>query len=143
MLGAVPTMIFFLLLVFAYGFLVRRPLDKVLAERRARTSGAVEQARAAITAAEAKTAEYEEQLRRARSEIVAAREKRLKQWAAEREQALAEARTVTTEKVNAAKVEIEQSVTMARKQIEGMSAELSEQIVRAVMPAGARPEAAQ
>ena len=142
-LGSVPTMIFFLLLVVAYGFLVRRPLDKVLAERRARTSGAVEQARASIAAAEGKTAEYEEQLRRARSEVVAAREKRLKQWAAEREQALTEARAVTTEKVNAAKAEIEQSVAMAGKQIEGMSAELSEQIVRAVMPAGTRPEAAQ
>ena len=46
---------FFILLVAAYGLLVRRPLDKVLAERRARTSGAVEQARGAMAAAEAET----------------------------------------------------------------------------------------
>jgi hypothetical protein len=45
--------------------------------------------------------------------------------------------------VKAAKVEIDQSVTMARRQIEEVSAELSEQILRAVMPAGTRPEAAQ
>jgi hypothetical protein len=45
--------------------------------------------------------------------------------------------------VKAAKGEIEQSVAIAQLQIEGMSAELSEQIVRAVMPAGTRPEAAQ
>ena len=40
-LGSVPTIVFFVLLVIAYGYLVRRPLDKVLAERRARTVGAV------------------------------------------------------------------------------------------------------
>jgi len=142
-LGAVPTIVFFLLLVAAYVVLVRRPLDQVLGERRARTTGAVEQARAAIADAEAKTADYEEKLRRAKAEIFAAREKRLKQWSAEREQALVEARGATSEKVNAAKAEIEQSVAVARRQIEGMSAELSEQILRAVLPAGTRPEAAQ
>jgi F-type H+-transporting ATPase subunit b len=142
-LGAVPTMILFLMLVAAYGLLVRRPLERVLAERRARTSGAVEQARNAISEAEAKTAGYEESLRRARAELFAAREKRMKQWSAERDRALAEARAGTTEKVQAAKAEIEQSVAVAQLQIEEMSAELSEKILRAVMPAGTRPEAAQ
>jgi F-type H+-transporting ATPase subunit b len=142
-LGSVPTVILFLLLIVAYGFLVRRPLDRVLAERRARTSGAVEQARGAISEAEAKTFDYEERLRKAKTEIYGAREKRLKQWQVERDQALAEARTATSEKVQAAKAEIEQSVTIARRQIEDMSAELSDQIMRAVMPAEARPEAAQ
>lgn len=143
MLGAVPTMVLFVLLIVAYGLLVRRPLDRVLAERRVRTTGAVEQAHDAIAQAEAKTAEYEDSMRRAKSEIFAAREKRMKQWAAERDQALAEARAATMEKVQAAKSEIDQSVAVARRQIEGMSAELSEQILRAVMPAGTRPEAAQ
>ena len=142
-LGSVPTMIFFLLLVIAYGFLVRRPLDKILAERRARTIGAVEQARASISAAEAKTAEYEDRLRQARAAIFADRDKRLKQWATERDQALSEARAITSEKVKAGKAEIDQSVVMARRQIEEMSAELSEQILRAVMPSGTQPEAAQ
>ncbi|HEV2618384.1 MAG TPA: ATP synthase F0 subunit B [Acidobacteriaceae bacterium] len=142
-LGSVPTMVLFLILVAAYGFLVRRPLDAVLAERRARTTGAVEQARGAIAQAEAKTAEYEDKLRRAKTEIYAAREARVKQWAAERDKALGEARAATGAKVQAAKSEIEQSVVAARRQIEGMSVELSEQIMRAVLPGGARPEAAQ
>jgi F-type H+-transporting ATPase subunit b len=142
-LGSVPTMVFFTLLVIAYSLLVRRPLDRILAERRARTTGAVEQARASISAAEARTAEYEDRLRQARAEIFAAREKLLKQWNREREQALAEARTATAEKVKAGKAEIDQSVAIARRQIEGASAELSEQILRAVMPAGTRPEVAQ
>jgi F-type H+-transporting ATPase subunit b len=142
-LGSVPTMIFFLLLVIAYGLLVRRPLERILAERRTRTTGAVDNARASISAAEAKTAEYEDRLRQARAQIFAEREKRLKQWTTERDQALAEARAATAEKVKAGKAEIDQSVTMARRQIEEMSSELSEQILRAVMPAGTRPEAAQ
>jgi F-type H+-transporting ATPase subunit b len=142
-LGSVPTMVLFILLVVAYGVLVRRPLDRVLAERRARTSGAVEQAGVAISVAEAKTAEYEDRLRKAKAEVYAAREQRLKQWNAERDQALAQVRGATGEKVKAAKTEIEQSVVIARQQIEGMSAELSDQIMRAVMPAGTRPEAVQ
>ena len=142
-LGAVPTMVLFLLLVVAYGALVRRPLDRVLAERRSRTTGAVEQARAAISEAEAKAAEYEDRLRQAKVEIFSARDKRLKQWATERDKALAEARAATMEKVQAAKDDIENSVVVARRQIEDMSGELSDQILRAVMPAGTQPEAAQ
>ena len=47
------------------------------------------------------------------------------------------------ERVRTARAEIDQSVMVARRQIEGMSIELSEQIMRAVMPAGTRPEATQ
>jgi len=66
-LGSVPTMVLFILLVAAYGLLVRRPLDRVLAERRARTSGAVEQARSAIAAAEAESTRTSFAARRRRS----------------------------------------------------------------------------
>ena len=129
-------MIFFLLLVVAYGYLVRRPLDRVLAERRARTTGAVEQARGAISAAEAETAVFEDKLRSAKREIFEARDHKLKQWAAERDAALHEARTATQARVKAARQEIEQGAVGARAQIESMSGELSAQILKAVLPAG-------
>ena len=141
-LGSVPTMVFFIVLVVAYGYLVRRPLDKILAERRARTTGAVEQARGAISAAEAETAVFEDKLRTAKREIFEARDKKLKQWAAEREQALHEARTATQTKVNAAREGIQQSAASARQGVEAMSGELSAQILKAVLPAGVS-EAAQ
>lgn len=143
MLGAVPTMCFFLVLVVAYGFLVRRPLAKVLAERNARTSGAMDQAHASISEAENRTAVYEDRMRHARAEILAARDQRLKQWHAEREQALHQAREATAEHVRAGKAEIEQGVSDARRQIESASIELSEQILRAIMPAGNPAEVAQ
>jgi F-type H+-transporting ATPase subunit b len=142
-LGSVPTMVLFFLLVVAYGFLVRRPLGAALAERDARTSGAMEKAREAISAVEGKTAAYEERLRKAKAEVFAAREQRVKQWNAEREEALAQVRGATAEKVKAAKVEMEQRITVVRGQIEGMSAELSAQILRAVLPAGILPGAPQ
>jgi F-type H+-transporting ATPase subunit b len=135
-LGSVPTIVFFLLLVVAYGFLVRRPLDAVLAERRKRTSGALEAARAAIGQAENETAIFEEKLRVARTELFNARAARVKQWAAERELALEQARGETQTKVLAARVQLEQSVATGRQQIETMSGELSAQVLKAVLPAG-------
>jgi F-type H+-transporting ATPase subunit b len=136
-LGAVPTMILFLILVVAYDVLVRRPLERTLAERRARTSGAVEQARGAIAAAEAETAVYEDKLRSARAEIFADRERRLKQRQAERETAVAAAREQAQTRVAGAKNEIAASVESARVQIEGAVEELGERIVRAILPASA------
>jgi F-type H+-transporting ATPase subunit b len=143
-LGSVPTIVLFLLLITAYNFLVHRPLNKVLAERRARTSGAVEQAKGAISAAEAETAVYEDKLRAAKAEIFQAREEKLKKWNAEREAALAQAKLATEARISAARLEIEQSATTARQQIEGASAALSAQILLAVLPAGVvPPEAAK
>ncbi len=137
LLGSVPTIILFLVLVAAYALLVRRPLDAVLAERRARTTGALEQARSAISAAEAETAVFEEKLRAARGEIFQSREAKLKLWSGERDRALEQARESTHSKVKAARENIEQSAVEARKQIESMSDELSAQILKAVMPATA------
>jgi F-type H+-transporting ATPase subunit b len=118
--------------------------DQVLAERAARTSGAVEQARGAIAAAEAETSVYEEKLRAAKSEIFQAREQKLKQWNAERDRAVEQARQATQEQIKAARQEIEQSSSTARLQIEGMSLELSAQILKAVLPEGiAAPEVMQ
>ncbi len=135
-LGSVPTMIFFILLVIAYSLLVRRPLDRILAERRKRTTGAVEQARGAIAAAEAETSVYEDKLRKAKAEIFQARDQKLKQWNAERDAAIEQVRQSTQERIRTARQEIEQSATVARAQIEGMSAELSSRILSAVLPAG-------
>src|SRR3989442_12989523 len=65
LLGSVPTIIFLVLLYAIYTGLMHRPLVRVLAERHAKTEGAVEKARADIAAAEARTAEYDQRLREA------------------------------------------------------------------------------
>ncbi|MGC9199116.1 MAG: hypothetical protein ACP5E5_09275 [Acidobacteriaceae bacterium] len=135
-LGSVPAMVFFLLLVVAYGPLVRRPLERTLAERRARTTGAVEQAHAAMAAAEAKAGEYEEKLRAARNEMLAARERKRQQWKAERDEAIESARVAAQQRVRTARQEIEMMAEGVRKQIEESTALLSDQIVQAMLPKG-------
>lgn len=134
-LGAVPTMLLFILLVIAYGLLVRRPLERILTERHARTAGAMEQAKGAIAAAEAETDAYEEKLRKAKAELFEARDRRMKQWAAERETALEQVRQAAQERIGSARREVEQGAVEARTQIERTSAELSAKVIAAVLPA--------
>jgi F-type H+-transporting ATPase subunit b len=135
-LGSVPTIILFLLLIAAYTLLVQRPLERTLAERRARTTGAVEQARGAIAAAEAETTAYEEKLRAARSEIMAARQRSSQKLQAERDAVIESARGEAQQRVQQARGQIDEASAGARRQIEDASWQLSEQILRAVLPAG-------
>jgi F-type H+-transporting ATPase subunit b len=135
MLGSVPTMIIFLVLVLGYRFILFGPLSRVLAERRARTQGAVEKAHAAIAAAAAKTQEYEAKLRAARAEIFHQREQRVQQWTAQRDSALASARLAAGERVEQARHAIEGDAAEARRQIHGAVDQLAAQILRAVLPA--------
>jgi len=67
--SAVPTIVLLLLLYAMYHYVVHVPLQKVLAERRNRTQGAVERARADIASAEAKSIEYENRLHEAKLSI--------------------------------------------------------------------------
>jgi F-type H+-transporting ATPase subunit b len=133
-LGSVPTMIIFLVLVFAYRYILYGPLVKTLAERRARTTGALEAAHAAIAAADAKSQEYEAKLRAARAEIFHQREQRVQQWTAQKDAALASARMAAQERVAHARSGIEAEAEAARKQIEGAAGQLAAQVLQAVLP---------
>lgn len=135
-LGSLPTAILLVLLVVLYSVIVRKPLEATLAERRKRTSGAIEEAQKAIEAAEAETAAYEAKLRAVRAEIVEARDRRMQQLAADRDAALAAARASAQEMVRSAKAEIETSSAAARRQIEDVTGELSDRILRAILPSG-------
>jgi len=137
LLGSVPTMIIFLILVLAYRFVLYGPLKRVLAERHNRTTGAVEKAHAAIAAADSKSQEYEARLRAARAEIFSAREKRVQEWNAQRDKALASARLAAHDWVTAARRGLEQESAAARQQIESSADQLAAQILQAVLPARA------
>lgn len=137
MVGAVPTALLFIVLVLSYQFLVQGPLTATLAERRARTDGALENAQLAIARAEAKAAEYAAQLRQARAEVFKIRETRVKQWTAERDTAVEQARKAAAGRVNEAKTALEAEAAVARKTIQASAAELAAQVVRAVLPQAA------
>ena len=137
-LGAVPTMLLFVVLVAAYQLLVQRPLSAILKERHARTVGAEEEAHKAIAQAEARAAEYAEKLRAARGEVLKLRESRIKQWSAERDAALDEARKAAAAKVREAKSALDAEAAAARAALEADAATLAGQVVRAVLPAAAQ-----
>jgi F-type H+-transporting ATPase subunit b len=136
LIGSVPTIIIFILLVLAYRYILLGPLRKVLAERRSRTAGAVERAQAAIAAADAKAQEYEAKLRAARAEIFRARENRVKAWTAERESALTDARQLARERVLVEKAALEAQAAVSRLDIERAADGLAADILKAVLPAG-------
>ena len=137
LLSSLPTLFLFIVLVLAYQFLVQGPLSRTLKERRARTSGAVEEANKAIAAAEAKTADYAARLRQARAEVFRVREQRLQQWAQERDSALDVARKSALQQVLEAKVGLEAEAAAARKALLTGIDQLAEQVLRAVLPATA------
>ena len=137
LLGAIPTILLFIVLVAAYQILVQGPLNRTLAERRARTEGAVENAHKAIAQAEAKAAEYADKLRLARAEIFKMREHRAKQRNADREATLDAARKAAGAQVSQAKVEMDVEAERAKQAIEGSAGELANQVVRAVLPQAA------
>jgi len=134
LLGAVPTVLLFILLVLAYQFLVQGPLTRTLRERRARTEGAIEDAHKAIALAEARAAEYAQKLRQARADIFRMREERIKQWNADREAALDSARKAAGVKVAEAKSALEAEAANARQTIEASVGDLANRVVRAVLP---------
>ncbi len=136
LLGSIPTIFLFLFLVILYRFLVYGPLTRVLAERRARTEGAVEQANAAAAAAAAKTQEYQAQLRAARSKIFQARQQKLEQWTKERDSAVLEAHEAAQRQVQEAKAALQTQTKEAHRTIEHSVDELAGEILRAVLPKG-------
>ncbi len=138
LLGAVPTVILLALLYALYTTIVHKPLQRVLAERRSKTEGAVEKSRADIAAAEARTAEYEQKLREARAAVFRAQEARRQLVLQARTSALHEARSKAQAQVQAAKKDIENDRAAAETGLPAEAATLAQQIVRRVLqPAGA------
>ena len=136
LLGAIPTVIFMLLLWGAYSLLVYKPLTKALAERRSRTQGAIEKARADIAAAEARTAEYEQRLREARLVVFKNQEARRQHAMQARAAAVTEARSKAHAQVEEARVAIEKDKVAAQEKLQLDSSRLASEIIRVVLQPG-------
>jgi F-type H+-transporting ATPase subunit b len=137
MIGAVPTLILFVVLVLSYRFVLYGALVEVRAERRKRTVGAIEASRQAIAAADVRSQEYEAKLRAARAEILRHREQRVQQRNAEKDSALAAARLAAQQRVREARSALEAQTADARKQIENSAGQLAAQVLAAVLPSAA------
>ena len=138
LLGSVPTVILLAVLYALYTTIVHKPLQRVLADRRSKTEGAVEKSRADIAAAEARTAEYEQRLREARAAVFRAQEARRQAALQVRASALNEARRRAQALVQAAKQDIERDRAVAEKSLPAEAAALDPSSKRPVRRSKAR-----
>src|SRR6266404_1335759 len=118
LLGSVPTVVMLLMLYAIYTAVVHKPLARVLAERRAKTEGAIEKARADVAAAEARTAEYEQRLREARMSVFKHQEARRQAALQARAAAVATSRARAQEQVKQARAGIEQDKIVAQESLQ-------------------------
>ncbi len=139
LLGAVPTVIALATLYILYTFLVHKPLARVLAERRSRTEGAMEKARADIAAAEACAAEYEQRIREARASIFKRQEARRQQAMQARVDAVAKARNNAQEQVKQTRASLEKDKQDAMSRLQSEAGRLAAEIVRVVLQPVAAP----
>src|SRR5580698_9518491 len=139
LLGSVPTIIFMVLLYGLYTLLVHKPLAKVLDERRSKTEGAIEKARADIAAAEARTAEYEQKLREARLAVFKTQEARRQQALQARTAVAAEARAKAQAQIEQARAAMEKDRIAAQEKLQAESGRIAAEIIRTVLQVGSAP----
>ncbi len=131
-LGAIPTILLFLLAFVAYRCIVYAALSRVLSEGRSKTEGALEQARADIAAAEAKVAEYEKAIREARMNIFRAQEAKRQKALDARAQAMMEARAQADAQVREARSAIEAQVSQSKASLQAESQRLAKEVIQAI-----------
>jgi F-type H+-transporting ATPase subunit b len=142
LLTSIPAIICLLIVWVGYRWIVYGPLQQVLAERQARTEGAVKQAQEQIASAEARTAEYERRVREARAQIYQAQEVRRRRTMEEREAALAEARQHADTMVKQARAAVAKDVAEAKaalgQQAEGLANQIIESVLKPAAAMGGR-----
>ena len=116
-----------------YTVVVHKPLSRVLAERRSKTEGAIEKARADVATAEASTAQYEQKLREARGALFKSQEARRQAALQTRAAAVAAARSRAQEQVKQAREAIERDKIAAQDGLQAESVRLATEIVRTVL----------
>ncbi len=133
LIGALPTVVIVFFLFFFLRWAFWTPLERVLAERRAATEGARQQAEQAIARANEKLRQYEDALRQARAEVYRQQEAGRQQAVEERNRIVREARERANQSIRQAKLEIAADVDRAKKTLEGESERLAEQIAQSLL----------
>lgn len=133
LLEALPTTI----LVFLFYLFMRwaffGPLERVLAERHARTEGARREAEQARARAQEHTQAYQDALKKSRGEIYVEQDAARRALLDERAGQIREARAAATERIRAAKAGLETELVSARKELEKATPALAGEIVRSIL----------
>ncbi len=133
LLRAIPTFFLVIFLFFYLRSMFFKPLEKVLADRRAATEGARVQAKKSIEVAEEKVAQYEAQLRAARGEVFAKVEAERKQWSDQQAATIAAAREKAVVQVRDARAQIAKEADAARASLSTQAETLAAQITATVL----------
>jgi len=138
LVNSIPTIISVLILWTAYRFIVHGKLRQVLEQRHALTEGAIERAQQEIAVAEKRTAEYEQRVREARSQIYKTQQASRQRVMDERNAALAESRQRAGEMVKKARAVLEAETTDAKGVLVQQASVLADQVIaRILKPAAA------
>lgn len=135
---ALPTFFLIILLHWYLKKVLFVPLERVMAERKKQTAGAIEASNAALVQLDEKMAEYEKALGDARAEIYKEQDAARKRLADQQKAAVDEVRVKFAERVEAIKAEIALEMETATASLAGESDRLAEEIAGALLAGRAR-----
>ena len=138
LIKALPTLFLVLLLHFYLKRMFFKPLEKVLHARYEATEGARKQADLSLEKARVKSAEFEEALRAARSEIWREQEETRRKQRQEQLAAVAQARDRVSLMVKEAQQQIAAEASTTRQNLIAESEALADQIVKGIVEGRAR-----
>jgi F-type H+-transporting ATPase subunit b len=133
LIKALPTLFLVLLLHFYLKRMFFKPLEKVLHARYEATEGARKQADLSLEKARVKSAEFEEALRAARSEIWREQEEARRKQRQEQLAAVAQARERVSQMVKEAQQQIAAEASTTRQNLIAESEALADQIVKGIV----------
>jgi len=132
-LNGLPTFFLVLILAFFVKFLYLKPLEKVLAERFRLTEGARKAAEESLKNADAKIAEYQDALNKARSAIYQEQAEFLQKLQAEQAGLAHAVRVESDARVAAIKLSIAREAEVALAGLESQAESLAGQIADAIL----------
>ncbi len=135
-IGALPSAIFLLFLFFYLRAVLFNPLDKILAERHAKTGGREERATQTLKLAEQKLAEYAQSLHTAKAEIYSNQEELRKGLESARDQAIAQASANARGEVAVVKQHLSVELEESRKSVDVQAKGLADLIASKVLAGG-------
>ena len=133
LLSSIPTIILLLIVWAAYRQLVHKKLEQVLAQRHSLTEGAIHKAQQDIAAAEARTSEYEQRLRDARSAVYKAQEARRQHIMEKHDAALGRARAQAGEMIRHSRAALEKDIADAKAMLQQQSDSLAKEIIDSIL----------
>jgi F-type H+-transporting ATPase subunit b len=133
LLKAIPTLFLLLVVHFYLKRMFFRPMEDVLAKRRAATEGQRESAEAMRAKAGEQTKAIEDQLRQAREAIYQEQEEARRRWTGDQGAQLEAARQQARELIQQSKHDLDDEAAIAQEQLANTADTLADQIANALL----------